>query len=409
MLALCISKWQKKWILICAVVGNIGMLFVFKYLCFFLRNLNDALYGRYEFSIPNIALPIGISFFTFQALSYVIDVYRGNVAVQKNPFYLGLYVSFFPQLIAGPIVRYESIEEQIVGRKETWQKFSAGSCRFIVGLSKKILLSNSMAVIADQIFKFHENGPIPVTLAWLGAIAYTLQILYDFSGYSDMAIGLGLMFGFKFQENFNYPYCSKSISEFWRRWHISLGSWFREYVYFPLGGSRVKNKDIMIRNLFVVWLLTGIWHGAEWTFIFWGLLNFIFILFEKLFDFEKMEIKPVYKHLYCMTAVILGWVLFRSKDLVQAGNYFACMFGFGGAGFWSNYAVMFVREQMVFFCSAILFTMPIARRTNQYLFQERKGTMVFSLCYPMGIMTLLFLCVTYLVKGNYNPFIYFNF
>jgi len=409
MMGFVISKKGSKIYLVLTIVGNLGVLFIFKYLNFFVRNINSALDGRYVFPVPSIVLPIGISFFTFQAMSYVIDIYQGTVNVQKNPFYLGLYVAFFPQLVAGPIVRYSTIEEQITNRRETWQKFSAGVCRFIVGMSKKILLSNSMAIIADQVFTMQEQGAIPITLAWLGAIAYTLQILYDFAGYSDMAIGLGLMFGFKFQENFNYPYVSMSISEFWRRWHISLGTWFREYLYFPLGGSRVKNKDKMIRNLLIVWLCTGIWHGAEWTFVFWGLLNFVFIVLEKLFGFEKANIKPVWKHVYCMTIVMLGWVLFRSKDLVQAGHYIANMFGYGHAGIFSDYTRMFLKEQGVFLLAAVLFCMPIARKTNNHMIERKRGTLVLEMCYPVVMCSLLILCTTYLVKGNYNPFIYFNF
>ena len=255
-----------------SVVLNIGLLFVFKYLDFLIRNINQA--SGMEIPLTGLTLPIGISFFTFQAMSYVIDVYRGNGTVQKNPFYVALYIAFFPQLIAGPIVRYETIAEQIKNRVETLDKFSVGTCRFIAGLGKKVLLSNNFAVIADYIFNCYQGGGCPVTLAWLGSFAYTLQLFFDFSGYSDMAIGLGLMFGFKFEENFNYPYISKSIGEFWRRWHISLGTWFKEYIYFPLGGSKVKNMDIVLRNMLVVWVFTGIWHGAEWTFLIWGLLNF---------------------------------------------------------------------------------------------------------------------------------------
>lgn len=409
LMGILIDAFHKKILLLVTIAGNLGVLFWFKYLNFFVRNVNEALGPKHQISIPNIVLPIGISFFTFQAMSYVIDVYRKEVNVQKNPFYLGLYVSFFPQLIAGPIVRYSTIEEQITNRKETWEKFSVGSCRFITGLSKKVLISNSMAAIADRIFTMQEHGAIAVSLAWLGAIAYTLQIYYDFSGYSDMAIGLGLMFGFKFDENFNYPYISKSIGEFWRRWHISLGTWFKEYVYFPLGGSRVKNKDKMVRNMLVVWTLTGIWHGAEWTFIFWGLLNFVFLLFEKMFGFEQSSIPDWIKHCYCMFIVTLGWVLFRSVNLVQAGHYIANMFGLGNGGLWSDDTWMFVKENFVFFVLGILFSMPIARNTNEYLYHRKSGYCMIEYCYPVVVVTLLFLCISYLVKGTYNPFIYFNF
>ena len=284
---------KKKLPLVLSIVFNLSILFVFKYLVFTLTNIN-ALFGA-NLAIPNIALPIGISFFTFQAMSYVIDVYRGEEA-QKSILNVGLYISFFPQLIAGPIVRYKTVAYQILHRKESFDDFSSGVCRFIIGMGKKVLLANSLAVVADAAF----DGDIANTsasFAWLGAIAYTMQIFFDFSGYSDMAIGLGKMFGFKFLENFDYPYISGSITEFWRRWHISLGSWFRDYVYFPLGGSRVKSKGRLIFNLFVVWLLTGIWHGANWTFIIWGLMYFVLLVIEKLTGMHKSaKLKPL-KHI----------------------------------------------------------------------------------------------------------------
>lgn len=246
------------------VVLNLSVMFIFKYLMFTVQSINSA-FGS-SFFVPNIILPIGISFFTFQAMSYVFDVHKGHGEAQRNPINVGLYVAFFPQLIAGPIVRYETIAQQINDRKETLDDFSKGFCRFVVGFSKKVLLANTMALIADTAFDMPSNE-LTVAMSWLGAFAYAFQIFFDFSGYSDMAIGLGHMFGFSFLENFNYPYISKSISEFWRRWHISLGTWFRDYVYFPLGGSRTKTKSRLIFNLFVVWFLTGVWHGANWTFI----------------------------------------------------------------------------------------------------------------------------------------------
>lgn len=262
--------------LVTALAVNLGILFVFKYLTFTLGILNRL--GA-AFVIPGIELPIGISFFTFQALSYVLDVHRDRGEVQRSPLKVGLYISFFPQLIAGPIVKYETVAQQIDHRKEIWADFSAGCSRFIVGLGKKVLLSNQLAVVADR--AFGQGDGLSASFAWLGALCYTLQIYYDFSGYSDMAIGLGKMFGFHFLENFNYPYISRSITEFWRRWHISLSTWFRDYVYFPLGGSRVNSKAKHIRNLFVVWLLTGVWHGANWTFLAWGLFYFVLLVLEK--------------------------------------------------------------------------------------------------------------------------------
>ena len=263
---------------ILALVVNLGILFVFKYLTFTLGILNDL--GAH-FVIPGIELPIGISFFTFQALSYVLDIQRGHGQVQRSPLKVGLYISFFPQLIAGPIVKYETVADQIDHRKENWEDFSSGCARFVVGLGKKVLLANQLALVADRAFQLGGMGQLTTGFAWLGSLCYTLQIYYDFSGYSDMAIGLGKMFGFHFLENFNYPYISRSVTEFWRRWHISLSTWFRDYVYFPLGGSRVNSKGKHIRNLFVVWLLTGIWHGANWTFIVWGLFYFVLLMLEK--------------------------------------------------------------------------------------------------------------------------------
>lgn len=402
------NKAIAKIIIIFTCITNLGILFIFKYLGFVLRNINDSL-SFYKIPIPNIIMPIGISFFTFQALSYVIDIYRNKVKVQKNIFYLGLYISFFPQLVAGPIVRYSQIENEIRNRKESWKKFGVGCCRFITGLGKKVLISNNMAIIVDRIFEMNSNINIPSSLAWIGSFAYTFQIFFDFSGYSDMAIGLGLMFGFKFDENFNYPYISKSISEFWRRWHMSLSSWFRDYVYFPLGGSRVENKDKIIRNLLVVWVLTGVWHGAEWTFIIWGFLNFVFIAGEKVLSFDNLNINKTVKHIYTLFIVNLGWVLFRSKDLIEAGKYISNMFGINKNGFWSDYTYMFLKENYIFWIFAIVLSTPIAKRVNKFLAEKYYFYKGINIIYPVAIMGLFLICICYLVKGTYNPFIYFNF
>lgn len=396
-----------KFIIVIMCVANLSILFVFKYLGFVIRNINEM--QSYQLRVPRFVLPIGISFFTFKAISYVIDVYRKEGVVQRNPFYVGLYITFFPQLLAGPISRYSNIGDQIVNRKETWQKFSIGCCRFITGLGKKILISNNMAAIVDRIFQMNLNVDIPVSLAWLGSIAYTLQIFFDFSGYSDMAIGLGLIFGFKFDENFNYPYISKSITEFWRRWHISLSSWFRDYVYFPLGGSRVANKDKIIRNLLVVWVLTGVWHGAEWTFIIWGFMNFMFIAIEKVLSFDELPFNNAIRHIYALFIVNLGWVLFRSKDLIEAGKYIACMFGARNNEFWSDYTFMFIKENSIFFIAAIIFSTPIAKKANMFIVNKALGYKIIEFIYPFVITTLFLVCICYLVKGTYNPFIYFNF
>ena len=396
------------------VASNLGMLFVFKYLGFVIRNINGAAGGT-VISFEGFALPIGISFYTFQAMSYVLDVYRASAKVEKNPFYVGLYVAFFPQLIAGPIVRYADIAEQMRGRVLTWDGFSYGVCRFIAGLGKKVLIANSMAVAADHVFNLSAMSEsltnVPVTLAWLGAFAYTLQIYYDFSGYSDMAIGLGHMFGFTFRENFNYPYSAVSIVDFWKRWHISLSTWCREYVYFPLGGSRVRNLDRAARNLFIVWMLTGIWHGAEWTFILWGLWHSVFIVFEHVAGFGKRKMPPLPGHIYTLLVVVTGWVFFRSGDLYQAFLYLRNMLWMNDNGFFSVTALMFLREYWVFFAVGALFSLPVMPKMGDMIRSRVMGFpgRIICLAYPFAMTALFIACVSYLVKGVYNPFIYFNF
>ena len=404
----------KKRTLAAACILNIGILFVFKYAGFLVRNLNS-MFASELLPALQLPLPIGISFFTFQALSYVIDTYRGDTQVEKNPFLVGLYVAFFPQLIAGPIVRYQSVADQIRSRKSSWRKISVGACRFVTGLGKKILLANNMAVLADQIFSWSEMGianyNVPVVMAWLGMIAYTLQIYFDFSGYSDMAIGLGLMFGFQFSENFRYPYAAVSLTDFWRRWHISMTSWFREYVYFPLGGSRVQNKDRMVRNLLIVWLLTGIWHGAEWTFLFWGLWHFLFQLAERFLGYARTPRRKVWTHLYTMLVVMFGWVLFRARDLYQAGRYYSNLFGLSGNSFFSDMTGFLLREYCVWLILGAAFCLPVAQRCGNLLAQGKMGLLgkAMNLLYPPAMLGLYLLCLAYLVRGGYNPFIYFNF
>lgn len=395
----------RKRLLIGDVMFNLGVLFVFKYLGFVL-----GIFGR-AFSA---ALPIGISFYTFQALSYVIDVYRRRVRAE-NPFYVGLYIAFFPQLIAGPIITYNTIAEQIRNRRTDRRAFAIGVCRFVVGLGKKVLLSNTFAAMADNIFGWSAIGiermAVPAMLAWLGIIAYTLQIYFDFSAYSDMAIGLGAMFGFRFGENFNYPYIAASVVDFWHRWHISLTSWFHEYVYFPLGGSRVKNQDFMVRNIFIVWLLTGIWHGANWTFILWGLYYFVLQLAERFFNYPEKIPGRFLKHAYALLAIMAGWVIFRADDLYQAGRFFLNMLGLNHNGLYSELAVLMIRENWVFLLAGVLFSMPLARSTNQYLYHNPGSRLnkILTLGYPAAVMLLFAVSVSYLASGSYNPFIYFNF
>lgn len=382
-----------------SVVFNLGMMFVFKYLTFTLENINTLFSSNLD--TLDIALPIGISFFTFQAMSYVIDVYRGNGAVQKNPFNVALYISFFPQLIAGPIVRYQTIAEQINSRKENFTDFSDGIYRFMLGFCKKVLIANNVASVADEIFGKTEMS---VATAWIGAIAYTLQIFFDFAGYSEMAIGLGKMFGFHFLENFNYPYISKSVSEFWRRWHMSLGTWFRDYVYFPLGGSRVKTKSRLIFNLFVVWLLTGVWHGANWTFVVWGLLYFVLLAFEKLTKFpSKLKF---FNHIYTMFFVIIGWVLFRAESISAALEYLKTMFFVSGAELFDEKALFFLDNYKFYLIAGILACFPIMPKIKEKI---KTGRKLYETISVIALFITFIISLTFTIKGSYNPFIYFNF
>lgn len=396
------SKWKSSMALFLTILYNIAILFLFKYLTFTIININSTLHKNYF--VPEIPLPIGISFFTFQAISYVVDVYRGEGKVQKKLMQVGLYITFFPQLIAGPIIRYETIALQIESRRETFAGFSEGVIRFIRGLSKKVLLSNTLAIIADKAFSTPESE-LSVSFAWLGIFAYSFQILFDFSGYSEMAIGLGKMFGFELVENFNYPYISKSISEFWRRWHISLGTWFRDYIYFPLGGSRVRFKARVIFNLFIVWSLTGLWHGSNWTFILWGILYFILIAFEKVLRFHKSNRFQFLQHVYTLFFVMIGWVLFRSENIGQASNYLSVMFFHSGNAVLDNTAYFYFSEYAFFFIAAFLCATPFFQNLSNKYFNK----VWFAALYPFVYILLFIISLSYIVKGSYNPFIYFNF
>lgn len=411
LLALLVDKYREKKaltkaLLSLAVIVNLSLLFVFKYLNFTVNNLNHFLSN--DIQIKSIALPIGISFFTFQAMSYVIDVYRKNGEVQKNPMNVGLYIAFFPQLIAGPIVRYQTIADQIKNRKETLSDFSDGIVRFITGFCKKIILSDTFALIADAAFDNRETNS--VSFAWIGAIAYTLQIYFDFGGYSDMGIGLGKMFGFHFLENFDYPYISTSVTEFWRRWHISLGSWFRDYVYFPLGGSRVEKKTRLVFNLFVVWFLTGVWHGANWTFILWGLMYFVLLVIEKLTDMPKSKkIKPL-RYVYTMFFVVIGWVLFRSENVSAAFDYIGSMFGLAGNGFLSDETLLYGSNYYMTFVIGIFASLPIVPFLKKKISTlPARSVSVIEVVEIVILFVFFFIALSYMVKGTYSPFIYFNF
>lgn len=410
LIALIINKPKMKKIsLILLAVFNLSFFFIFKYLNFTLLNLNKYIFSN---SLPqtHIMLPIGISFFTFQAISYVLDVSRGRGKVQKNPLNVALYISFFPQLIAGPIVRYETVAAEINLRHENISDFSRGIQRFVVGLGKKVILSNTVAVLADYVFSSVSISAMSVTMAWVGIISYTMQIYFDFSGYSDMAIGLGLMFGFHFDENFDYPYISKSVSEFWRRWHISLGTWFRDYVYFPLGGSRVAGKKRLIWNLFVVWSLTGIWHGANWTFVLWGLFYFVLLTFEKLTNIPKRfktKIAKVFYRVFTIICIIIGWVIFRSDSIQHAFQYTMRMFGIGGVPFSDSVSLFLIKDNFGVLLLCTLFSTPLL--TNLLNKLLNKHIMLKSVLVILGVVTLFVLSAAYIVNSSYNPFIYFNF
>ena len=400
------SPWRKPALAVTVAV-NLSLLFVYKYLDFFITNIN--LLG-FDFPLQHIALPLGISFFTFQAMSYSLDVYMGRALVQKNPLNVALYVSFFPQLVAGPIVRYQTIADQIQHRQETFDDFSEGVRRFILGFSKKVILSNNMALVADAVFgdSYHS-----VVYAWMGALAYTFQIFFDFSGYSDMAIGLGKMFGFHFLENFDYPYISASVSEFWRRWHMSLGQWFRDYVYFPLGGSRVKTKGRLVFNLFVVWSLTGIWHGASWNFVFWGLLYFCLLTFEKLTGFPGKFHNPWAKSAYrifTLLCVIIGWVFFRAENMSAAVAFVMDMFGSSGNPLTCALVVRTWQQYRFFFLGALLCSTPVFKTAKEFITQRssRAVLAVEYLSVPFYCLLMLW-AVSYIMMGSHNPFIYFNF
>ncbi|GHU70689.1 alginate O-acetylation protein [Spirochaetia bacterium] len=401
------TKKRKQWMAV-AVVYDIALLFIYKYVSFVLKNIG-LLFKDDSFSV-SIALPIGISFFTFQIMSYIFDVYHKKAPVQKSLINTALYISLFPQLIAGPIVRYETVAREIDGRIETPEDFTEGVARFVIGLGKKMLIANYAGFIADRIFALNSisGGNLSAASAWLGAIAYTLQIFFDFSAYSDMAIGLGRMFGFHFLENFNYPYIAKSISEFWRRWHISLSTWFRDYVYIPLGGNRVSKKRL-VGNLFVVWLLTGIWHGANWTFVAWGLFYFVLLAIERFTGFEKklgVLAKGVLAHVYTLFFVIIGWVLFRAESMTLAGRYLSAMFGFGANGLADETFLLYWTNGKWILLAGIVLSTPIVPLCRERLNLRPR---VYQLVSSLGLIVIFSLSLLVCIKSTYNPFIYFNF
>ncbi len=394
-----------KLVLALMLVFDLGLLGVFKYSGFVVESLNSAL--GLSLTVPSLALPIGISFFTFQGMSYVIDVYRGQAEVRRNLLDVGLYVAFFPQLIAGPIVRYNTIAAEIDGRKENWQDFTSGIDLFIIGLGKKVILANNFAIVADKLFDGGGYTSMSIGAAWVGAIAYTLQIYFDFGGYSDMAIGLGRMFGFHFLKNFNYPYIAHSVTDFWRRWHISLSSWFRDYVYIPLGGNRVS-KGRLVLNLFAVWLLTGLWHGANWTFVAWGVYYFCFLVAEKLLGLDKKLAKlPGISNVLVLVIVTVGWVLFRAADISSALDYLGAMFGVFGNPLVDDAFIYQFSENKVHFLVAILACVPLFPKLAQL--GEKLPYAVRAVVRDCFLLIVLLVALAALAKGSYNPFIYFNF
>ena len=389
--------------LLVSVVVNLSLLGVFKYAHFLIATVNSV----FGCALPllGLPLPIGISFYTFQTMSYTIDVYRGDTKAQRNIVSFGAYVSLFPQLIAGPIVRYQTIAEQMDRRTHSSDQFSLGVRRFVCGLAKKVLLANNIGLLWNTISQT-DAANLTVLSAWLGLIAFSFQIYFDFSGYSDMAIGLGSMFGFSFCENFNYPYISASVTEFWRRWHISMGTWFRDYVYIPLGGNRC-GLAVQLRNIAVVWLLTGFWHGASWNYVLWGVYFGALLIAEKFFLLEKLKKVPLVGHFYTVFCILLSWVLFSFEDMAKGAAYFKAMFGFG-AGLCNSTALYEQASYLPLLGICAIAATPLAARLYRKL-NEKCASAVMTLADASGIACGMLLSTAYLISGSYNPFLYFRF
>ena len=412
------NQLKKKIFLAISLIGNLGLLGVFKYLTMFLSTANSLF--SLSIPVPDILLPIGISFYTFQTMSYSIDVYRGKVKAQHNIINFGAYVAMFPQLIAGPVVRYETVERELNYRRETLDDFTDGARRFIVGLGKKTLIANTMAQVADSLF---ANAPaeLGVLGSWVAIIAYTFQIFFDFSGYSDMAIGMGRMMGFHYLENFNYPYIANSITDFWRRWHISMSTFFRDYVYIPLGGNRVS-KPRWIFNVFVVWFATGLWHGASWNFVLWGLYFGLLLVLEKEFLLKYLSKSKVLSHIWTLFLIVFGWVIFTQDTLSGLWEYTKAMFGgYGVIGTGVTNAVTLLQKEevntvfVITLFAAVLFSTPVARNMQEKMYQRSfrssgdRTVAITGALYDVALFVVLFLCSVQLALGAYNPFIYFRF
>jgi len=402
--AILIDKYKKKSLLVITIGIHLLLLCIFKYTDFIISNVNSIF--QTNISLLRIALPIGISFYTFQILSYIIDVYKENVKVQKNFLKLATYVSLFPQLIAGPIVRYETIEKELDNRKHNFENFSYGTRRFTIGLAKKILIANLLGELCNQ-FQSHDEKSI--LFYWIFAISYMLQIYFDFSAYSDMAIGLGRIFGFHFLENFNYPYISKSITEFWRRWHISLSSWFKDYVYIPLGGNK-KGIKKQIRNILIVWLLTGIWHGASWNFVIWGLMFGIILIIEKVFLGKYLEKLPdILKRIYVLLIVMISFIIFNAYNMSEAWKNIIGLFGANKESFINTYTIYYLRSYIVILIASIIGATPLIKNIILRLKKNEKANKVINILEPIYIVILLLVVTAYLVDNSYNPFLYFRF
>ena len=396
------NKKKKIFFLMINVVVNLGILFFFKYADFIITNINN-LTG---FSIPllNIPLPIGVSFNTFQSLSYVIDVYRGTVKCEKSFYNYLTYTTLFPQIIAGPIVRYETVDEELETKNISLDNFSAGMKRFIIGLGKKVLIANSVGALWNTI-EIGNYSELSMLFAWIGIISFALQIYFDFSGYSDMAIGLAQIFGMKFDENFNYPYISKSITEFWRRWHITLSSWFRDYVYIPLGGNR-RGFAIQIRNILIVWFLTGAWHGASWNFILWGLYFGIILILEKLFLLKLLEKLPkIVRHIYSILIILVSWVIFAFEDLARVGEYIKAMFI--NSNLWDNEALYYLQNYGFLILIGIICSIPLWKKIKEKIDSKNSKTLEFIT--SLGYVVIFVLSTASLVTNSFNPFLYFRF
>ncbi|MBU5675919.1 MBOAT family protein [Alkaliphilus sp. MSJ-5] len=397
-------KYIPKAVLITSVIVNLGILGFFKYYGFVVDNINGLF--NLNIAIKSLPLPVGISFYTFQTLSYTIDVYTNKAPVQKNIISFGTYVTMFPQLVAGPIVKYGDIAYQMDNRRESIDLFGEGVELFIIGLTKKVLLANNIGLLWTNI-KGAPLAELSILSAWLGILAFTFQIYFDFSGYSDMALGLGKMFGFNLMKNFDYPYISKSVTEFWRRWHISLGEWFREYVYIPLGGNRMGSLK-QYRNLFVVWFLTGLWHGASWNFVLWGLYFGVFVTLEKIFLLKWLKNRPKFiGHIYTLLVVIIGWVLFEFENMYEGIYFIKTMFGLGKHMLFDGQGLYYLYTNAMLFILLILCSTPFLNNLSSKIKDKLKSISVIAM--PLIYLLFLFLCTAYLVNESYNPFLYFRF